>query len=82
VGADDRYRSNNLGALVVTDPLDSISDLIAALNRIDDTLRQVSGLEQVPGQRSIVQVQDTRPVMPKLTANQWPFRNGDGFPTS
>jgi hypothetical protein len=30
----------------------------------------------------IVQVQDTRPVMPNLTANQWPMRNGDGFPTS
>jgi hypothetical protein len=64
------------------DPLDSIRDLVAALNRIDDTLRQVAGLLLVPGQRSIVQVQDTSPVMPKLTANQWPYRNGDGFPTS
>jgi hypothetical protein len=64
------------------DPLDSLRDLIAALNRIDDTLRQVAGLQLVPGEHSIVQVQDTRPVMPKLTANQWPFRNGDGFPIS
>jgi hypothetical protein len=61
-----------------SDLLGSIRDLIAAINRVDDTIRQVAGLLIIPGQRPVIQEQAA--VMPNLTANQWPMRNGDGFP--
>jgi hypothetical protein len=61
-----------------SDLLGSIRDLIAAINRVDDTIRQVAGLLIIPGQRPVIQA--ASPVMPNLTANQWPMRNGDGFP--
>jgi hypothetical protein len=61
-----------------SDLLGSIRDLIAAINRVDDTIRQIAGLLIIPGQRPVIQ--PASPVMPNLTANQWPMRNGDGFP--
>ena len=62
------------------DLLDSLRDLIAAINRVDDTIRQIAGLLLVPGERPVVKEQSVGPAMPKLTAGQWPMRNGDGFP--
>ena len=62
------------------DLLDSLRDLIAAINRVDDTIRQIAGLLLIPNQTPVIQEQPRAAAMPRLTAGQWPMRNGDGFP--
>jgi hypothetical protein len=54
-----------------------LESLIDALNRINDTMRQIGGLEQP---RAVIREQPIQPPMPKLIAGQWFVRDGDNFP--
>jgi hypothetical protein len=54
--------------------LNAINALVAAINRVNDTLQQIGG------PRGVIREQPLGPIMPPLIANQWPRRNGDNFP--
>ena len=56
-----------------------LESLVQALNRINDTIRQIGGLSH-PVTHAILHEQQVPPPMPRLVAGQWPARDGDHFP--